>query len=446
MMALGEDRQDISQVVEDLLCHSCGACRGVCPEDAIRFGETVQGLLFPSIDPERCSDCGLCLAVCPGGSLGGGLMEMLPEDPFTGTGISSFVGKSTDEKVYSNSQSGGVASELLLHALRSDLISGAVVVRMEPGTRPRPEVSLASTEEEIIDAQRSKYTPVPLLEILGRIREHPGKVAVVGLSCHIHGLLKVCARIPAIREKTAYRIGLACDRSLSGLFIDYLAIKAGFGEDEEKELVFRDKSCGGFPGKVRISSPEGRRVILGRSARRRIRPYLTPPRCHMCFDKMNVLSDVTIADPHGIASADRKNGESVCIARTGPGLALVESAMSAGRVTLREIPYKDITRGQKVEKKRKAWISFCDQWISLGRPVPDYYPAVRRRSGAAGGSASGDVDTALGLLSFDDRAKLFEWLREMDRKDLFLGTLRSVYTYPVLAARRFFSILKGCGC
>ena len=113
------DQPNISRVVEDLLCHSCGACGGICPEGAIRFEETVQGLLFPSVDRAKCSCCGLCLEVCPGESFGDGLIDMLPGDPFTGDAIISFTGRSNDDRLYSNSQSGGVASELILHALRS---------------------------------------------------------------------------------------------------------------------------------------------------------------------------------------------------------------------------------------------------------------------------------------------------------------------------------------
>ena len=50
---------------------------------------------------------------------------------------------------------------------------------------------------------------------------------------------------------------------------------------------------------------------------------------------------------------------------------------------------------------------------------------------------------AQSLLSFSDRTELIDWLNSMDRKDLLLNALRKVYTYPVLAARKLVSILKG---
>ncbi len=427
-------------MVENGLCHSCGACSGTCPEGAIRFEETISGFLFPIVDPEKCTSCGLCLAVCPGESFGDALVDKLPEDPFTGRSIRSYVGRSLDERVYSNSQSGGVASELLIHALRSKDISGAIVVTMNPGVHPRPEAYIASSEEEIMAAQKSKYCPVPLLDILGQLEHFPGAVAIVGLSCHIHGIIKALDLFPGLTEKVKYRIGLICNHSLSCVSIDYLVMKAGFEDSEEKNLIFRDKSCRGYPGDIWVSSTDGRSVILRDRNRKRIKPYLTPPRCHLCFDKMNVLSDVTLGDPHGIISADRKNGESVCIARSRAGLALVESAIGSGRVTLREIPYSDIVRGQKIDRKRAAWRGFCEEWQSLGKPLPDYFPSIRKHADSIAGHSHRSVENTLRLSSFGDRKELLDWIKENDRKDLLLDAVRSVYTYPLLAARKLVSI------
>lgn len=40
-------------------CTLCGKCQEVCPEDAIRQGETQY-----EIDPAKCTDCNLCVPVC----------------------------------------------------------------------------------------------------------------------------------------------------------------------------------------------------------------------------------------------------------------------------------------------------------------------------------------------------------------------------------------------
>lgn len=52
------------KITED--CYGCGACEPVCPNQAIREGETIW-----IIDPERCTECvgfyasSKCVDVCP---------------------------------------------------------------------------------------------------------------------------------------------------------------------------------------------------------------------------------------------------------------------------------------------------------------------------------------------------------------------------------------------
>lgn len=431
------ERPDISRVVENGLCHSCGACSGVCPAEAVRFEETAAGFVLPVVDPVRCTACGRCLAACPGESFGEALARSLPPDPFTGSSIRSYIGRAADDRVFARAQSGGVATALLLHALRAGDIAGAVVVSMPPGVRPRPVARIARTVEEILDARGSKYCPVPLLDAIRRIGDLPGPAAVTGLSCHLHGLLNMVSLDPGLRERIGVRVGLICDRSLSCAAIDYLAGKAGFADGDEIEMVFRDKSCNGYPGDVRVSAPGGRSVVLADRHRRRIKPYLTPPRCHLCFDKMNVLSDVTIGDPHGLRYADQENGESICTVRTTAGLELVRSALAARSVELREIPYPDVVRGQKIDAKRTAWRGFLEEWRSSGRPIPDYAERISLSAGgpaAASGGAS--VAYALRLSSIEDRARLLEWIRRNDRRDAAAGVAKTLSGYARLAVRR----------
>lgn len=40
-------------------CTACGACKDVCPVDAIEVGETAV------INEETCIDCGTCVDECP---------------------------------------------------------------------------------------------------------------------------------------------------------------------------------------------------------------------------------------------------------------------------------------------------------------------------------------------------------------------------------------------
>jgi coenzyme F420 hydrogenase/dehydrogenase beta subunit domain protein len=46
-------------------CTGCGACRNICPKNAIKMEENIEGFLVPRIDEEKCIKCNMCIKVCP---------------------------------------------------------------------------------------------------------------------------------------------------------------------------------------------------------------------------------------------------------------------------------------------------------------------------------------------------------------------------------------------
>ena len=123
---------DISGIISQKLCNSCGACESICPPDVISFKETIGGNFFPKIDYDNCTKCGLCLEYCPGVHFGENLFQNMPTDPFEGIAIKTWVGKANNKEIYNNSQSGGIVSALLIDSIEKGDIGGAVVVVMRP--------------------------------------------------------------------------------------------------------------------------------------------------------------------------------------------------------------------------------------------------------------------------------------------------------------------------
>ena len=426
-------KQNITQVVSQKLCNTCGACFAVCKADAILYRETVGGYYFPTVNDEACVDCGLCISVCPGINFGRSLMESMPADPFAGLSLNAFVGKATDKKIYENSQSGGIVTALLGFMLESDLADAALTVAMDWGVPPRPKAFLAKSIDEIISSQKSKYCPVPLLSTLKEIMASNQQIVFVGTACHVHGLLNILDKIPKLKHRIVLIIGLVCDRVMTCAAIDFLICRARLSNRDKYLLEFRDKSSGGYPGNVNIQSANGKNIIMPAKERMRIKDLFTPARCRICFDKMNVFADIVVGDPHGIKNVDRNMGESITVLRTLRGQQFFYQALEDSFYSIREISYHDILEGQQINAKRKEWQGYVYAWKKLGHQLPNYSQRVLQSSrNTERASYLDKLKYSLSLDNHSSREDLFNFTK----RQLFKKKFNGMSLWPVMTLKK----------
>jgi len=366
--------KDITAIVSNDLCHSCGACANVCHPEVISFYETEAGHIFPKINYEGCTACELCSAVCPGIEFGKTITNIMEKvkDPFEGYVLKTQIGQSKDKEILENSQSGGIASAIILHALESNLIDTAIVAVMSNEGSIHGDVILAYNKEDVLLSQQSKYIPIPLLTALSIVKKKKERFALVGVSCHIHGLHNVLDRKPTLKKQFVFSIGLVCDRVMVNAGMDYLIDKAGVKKNDVTSFKFRDKKPYGYPGHVHIRTLK-KSYVLSPEERMSIKDFFTPARCRICFDKMNIGADITIGDPHGVENVDRVKGESLVITRTKMGESILNSIDS---IKLRTGSYDIALSGQSIKRKKEDWRGYIEQWIKLNKPVPSYYKYV----------------------------------------------------------------------
>jgi len=362
-------RKDITGVVNQYLCHSCGSCFSSCRHDSISFNQTTSGYLFPLIDYNTCTNCGLCYDVCPGDHFSDILKDSTPEDPFIGNIISTYVGKSTDENIFKNSQSGGAVTAFLKYLLDFKLVSKAIVTTMGDEYTPNSLAVAVNSSDELMNAQKSKYTPTNIVSLLLGLENIEGKIALVGLSCHMHGVENLLKINKKLRNKVI-KIGLICERVMLHSSVEYFSKKTT--NLEVKKFLFKDPTNTKYPGDTTVLSEDGKLHILDRKYRKKMKDFFTPARCMLCFDKMNIYSDVVVGDPHGLAGIDREDGESLVITRTELGEKIVMESISSNIVNLRDAPVDIAIKGQGINKKRKKWHAYYKAWSTMEYDMPDY--------------------------------------------------------------------------
>lgn len=340
-------KNNIQVIVENALCTACGACAGICPKDAISMITNIAGYLIANINYDRCTYCGMCYKICPSNSAN--TPSVKDNDIFHGKYLAGYIGHAADANIRQKSQSGGIVTALLCYLLEKKLIEGAVVNNFNKNTK-RPEAVFETTREEIIKSAGSYYSQSSAVKTILEYKDK--QMAAVVLGCQAESLHLIGEKYPNI-TLPAYIIGLICAGQYSGKYIDELIKESGCKKTEVNRFRFRDKDAGGWPGDVKIYTAKNEH-ILDKRYRHKLKTVYEHYRCLLCFDQMNIFSDITAGDPWGIAGKLDKKGNTVVVTRTERGQALIDSAVKDGVINIEPLPVENILKGQTVDSRLKT--------------------------------------------------------------------------------------------
>jgi len=294
-------------------------------------------------------------------------IDPAPIDPGPGVARSPLVADRLDYQADGAGLIGAVRRQL--HLLDTGTSDAALTTSLPFDGRLRPAPALARTRDAVLQARGSKYCPVATNAALLELDEGE-RVAVVGVSCQLHGLHQLVERSAQWAERVDCTIGLFCDRALLYLANDLLARDVGLDARDLVAVELRSTKRQGWPGELCFYPRSGIPRAYPYSLKVGIKDFVTPPRCRLCFDKLNILADVSVGDPWGVA--DSPEGESVVLARTARGLALLDEAIASGLLELREIGLTAVLDGQSVHERARGFAGYSTAWTSMGRPLPEF--------------------------------------------------------------------------
>ena len=328
--------------------------------------ETPGGLLVAAVGAERCTECGECLRCCPGPGV-----RVSPgegEDAFAGRIVGAYTGHATSAEARRSGQSGGLIGALLCHLFETGEITGAVGVTFSSDGSLRPLAYIIRDPGEISATQGSKYCPVPLNVALKDISSEE-RLAYVGLPCHMHGVQKMLDARQLDPSVIRIKIGLVCDRVLMYGAIDRMARDLGVEGNDAVGFEYRSKARSGWPGEVCFTMRSGERRYDSQDLRRRMKDYATPPRCRVCFDKMNTFADIVVGDAWHIAESVL--GDSVALSRTQVGEDTLCAAARAGAICLTDVAAGAVFESAGLEPLRRRFVAFSEARRSRSLKLPE---------------------------------------------------------------------------
>lgn len=163
-------------IIEKKDCCGCSACVQKCPRQCISLQEDEEGFLYPIVNEQACIDCGLCEQVCPI------LHPGEAHKPFK-----VFAAKNSNEKIRSESSSGGVFTILA----ESVLEEGGVVFGAKFSEHWGVVHDYTETKEGLAAFRGSKYVQSCIGDCFIKAKSflvQGRKVLFSGTPCQISGL------------------------------------------------------------------------------------------------------------------------------------------------------------------------------------------------------------------------------------------------------------------
>jgi coenzyme F420 hydrogenase subunit beta len=263
-------------------------------------------------------------------------------------------------------------TQLLVLALEEGIIDGALVTKMDKERPLEPHPFIARTREEILEASRSKYCPVPANVALREIMRKDGKYAVVGLPCHIHGLRKVAQLNGKLKERIVLHLGLFCTRNDSFWMTRYLLYRLGVEANDIAKIDYRGK---GWPGTLSIKLRSGNEIdwpLNGWTGPHNFCVF-TLSRCLLCCDGTAELADVSFGDAWLPEFREDKVGRSIIVSRSLIGERFLQRAVSCDKVELKELSAGKVIKSQGMLRFKKNSVQVRFLIFRLrGRKIPVY--------------------------------------------------------------------------
>ncbi|NLK94180.1 MAG: 4Fe-4S binding protein [Clostridiales bacterium] len=185
----------MKEICDRKKCTGCGACANICPKECITMENNEFGEIFPVIDNSKCINCKLCKENCPSINF---INLNYP--------IKAYAMWSSDETVYNNSASGGIATELYRYALKKNWY----IVGTQLMNDFSVKFNVSNNDKYLSTYKNSKYTFSNMEytpKYICKLLKDNNTVLFIGTGCQV-AAIKQCTK--NIKSGKLYLVDIVC--------------------------------------------------------------------------------------------------------------------------------------------------------------------------------------------------------------------------------------------
>ena len=386
----------LARVERGDLCTGCGACAAIAPA-AVEMRTVAPGLARPRLLaplPPGAEDA--LAAACPGL-----LQRSAPGHPLWGRLWEVRQGHATDPALRHAAASGGALSAVLTHLIETGAVEGVLHTGPDPADPVGAFTTLSRSAAEIASASGSRYAPSSPLAAIAPHLAAGRPLAFVGRPCDVAALRALAMRDPRVDAAFPWVLSFFCAGVPSRAGAE--ALMRDMGAEPATTASFRYRGMG-WPGRATATARDGTaRSMSYEESWGRVLSRHVQNRCRICADGTGTLADLSFGDAwrrgvNGAPVFDEAPGESLIVARTARGAALLGRAESAGALVSRPFDPSGLAAIQPGQvRRRRALLARRAALRLLGRPLPRQ-PGARRLAAALTGDPLWQARNLLGTL------------------------------------------------
>ena len=269
-------------------------------------------------------------------------------DFYLGEGIvACYAGYSADSGIQAEAAAGGIVSGVLIELLRRHEIDGALVCRtLAKHGKIDYDVKIATTAEEVLECAKSAYWDIPILKDLNRIKNFDGKLAIVGLPCHMSRLKRMCEKDESLNRKIVYKIGLFCGGNNKKELLAEVVKHHGIREEDIRQILFHRKHVKGV---MEVVLNDGNTTVIPFHHFNiyRMLHFYSKKLCTFCADHTAEAADLSVGDIFTKEYKQKSIKYSSIICRTPKAHTLMKDLIREGKVIAEEVENATIFASQK---------------------------------------------------------------------------------------------------
>ncbi|PGT89043.1 Coenzyme F420 hydrogenase/dehydrogenase, beta subunit C-terminal domain [Bacillus sp. AFS040349] len=255
-----------------------------------------------------------------------------------------------------NASSGGFGTWIFKELLERKLIDGVIHVKENKDKEDSVlfKYDISRTIEEIQEGAKTKYYPVEFSQVINKLKEVPGRYAIIGIPSFIMAIRLLSEQDPIIKERIKFTVGLICGHQKSAKFAECLAWQVGIKPGDLKFIDFRKKvpnEPSNSYGVELTGTVNGKEITIVKKMGELLghnwgQGFFKSNASDFTDDVMNETADVTLGDAWLPEYTSDSEGNNVILVRNELIANILEEGIRTKKVKLDNISAETIVKSQ----------------------------------------------------------------------------------------------------